>query len=61
VIVEYAEIAAPAFPDESSTILLIPSSFILLIKTVAPLSLNEPVGKIKSSFKNISKPSIFYQ
>ena len=35
---------APALPDESSTTSATPSSFSLLMSTMEPLSLNEPVG-----------------
>lgn len=41
---EYAEIEDPAFPEESSTISLIPNLRRHDIKIEVPLSLKEPVG-----------------
>src|SRR4030042_1871048 len=44
--------AHPAFPEESSTTRSIPNSFALLIRTEAPRSLYDPVGKSCSSLRS---------
>src|SRR3990170_2698496 len=44
--------AHPAFPEESSTTLVTPNSFALLMRTEAPRSLYDPVGKSCSSLRS---------
>src|SRR3990172_8152742 len=44
--------AHPAFPEESSTTLVTPNSFALLIRTEAPRSLYAPGGKSGSSWRS---------
>ena len=47
--------AAPALPDESSTILAAPWALSDAITGAAPRSLNDPVGAMNSSFARHSR------
>jgi len=51
----YVATAVPAFPDESSTTRLASSLVAVEIITVAPRSLNDPVGRTYSSLNSASQ------